>query len=100
MNYEVWIDPLALREAQAAPGNVRQRLKQALKELRSNPRPAGSKALEWPQESFEPRRWRIDHWRIIYAVNDAEQWVWVLAVRKRPPYDYGDLFDLLRRIGK
>lgn len=97
MSYEVWIEPSALQEAQAAPGNVRQRLKQA---RGNNPRPAGSKALDWPPETFEPRRWRMDHWRIIYAVDDAEQWVWVLAVRKRPPYDYGDLFDLLRRIGK
>jgi mRNA interferase RelE/StbE len=100
MSYKVWIDPSALREAQAAPGNVRQRLKQALKDLGNNPRPVGSKALDWSPESFEPRRWRMDHWRIIYAVDDAAQWVWVLAVRKRPPYDYGDLAGLLRRIGK
>lgn len=99
MSYEVWIEPDALPEAQTAPGNVRQRLKQAMKDLGNNPRPAGSKTLEWPPESFEPRRWRIEHWRIIYAVDDTERWVWVLAVRKRPPYDYGDLFDLLRRLG-
>jgi hypothetical protein len=32
-------------------------------------------------------------------VNDAEAWVWVLAVRKRPPYDYEDLEELLTEIG-
>jgi mRNA-degrading endonuclease RelE of RelBE toxin-antitoxin system len=99
MSYKSWIDPEALAEAQATPGNVRQRLKRAMKALCQNPRPAGSKALNWPVEHFEPRRLRIGEWRIIYAVDDDAQWVWVLAVRKRPPYDYGDLAELLRRIG-
>ena len=99
MSYKSWIDPEALAEAQATPGNVRQRLKRAMKALSQDQRPAGSKALDWPAERFEPRRLRIGERRIIYAVDDDSQWVWVLAVRKRPPYDYGDLAELLPRIG-
>ena len=98
MSYKVWVDPAALAEARVTPGNVRQRLKQVLSSLQENPRPAESKALDWPQEEFEPRRLRIGNWRIIYAVNDREQWVQVLAVRKRPPYDYGDLDKLFKRL--
>jgi mRNA interferase RelE/StbE len=98
MSYRAWIDPEALAEARAAPGHVRQRLKRAMKDLARDPRPADSKTLDWPPESFEPRRLKIGNWRIIYAVDDAAGWVWVLAVRKRPPYDYGDLADLLRRV--
>ena len=98
MSYRVWVDPKALKEAQASPGNLRQRLKLAMKNLEGNPRPTESKGLDWPPEQFEPRRLRIGNWRVIYAVDDGEQWVWVLAVRKRPPYDYGDLAELLRRI--
>jgi len=98
MSYRAWIDPEALTEAKATPGNVRQRLKRAMKALADDPRPVGSKTLDWSPESFEPRRIKIGEWRIIYAVDDSIQWVWVLAVRKRPPYDYGDLTDLFRRI--
>ena len=98
MSYRAWIDPEALSEAQATPGHMRQRLKQAMKDLGHDPRPAGSIALDWPPEQFEPRRLQIGNWRIIYVVDDTACWVWVLAVRKRPPYDYGDLAELLRRI--
>jgi len=30
----------------------------------------------------------------VYAISEEERTVDVLAVRKRPPYDYGDLADL------
>jgi len=43
-------------------------------------------------------RLRVDHWRVIYAINEAEGWVWVLAIRSRPPYDYSDLKELLRKV--
>lgn len=33
-------------------------------------------------------RIRIDHWRIIYAVNEEEDWV--LKISHRPPYNYED----------
>jgi mRNA interferase RelE/StbE len=62
------------------------------------PRPADSKSLEWPPEHFEPRRLKMGNWRIIYAVDDGDGWVWVLAVQRRPPYDYGDLARLLDRL--
>ncbi len=98
MNYRVWIEPEAITETRATPGNIRQRLKKDMLALEQNPRPAHSKALDWPPENFELRRLRLESWRIIYAVDDAHQWVWILAVRKRPPYDYGDLAQLLRRL--
>jgi mRNA interferase RelE/StbE len=34
----------------------------------------------------------------VYAVTEAERAVDVLAVRKRPPYDYGDLEELLEKV--
>ena len=99
MSYRAWIDPEALAEAHAAPGHVRQRLKRAMKDLGHDPRPASSQTLDLPPQGFEPRRLKIGNWRIIYAVDDAASWVWVLAVRKRPPYDYGDISALLQRVG-
>ncbi len=46
----------------------------------------------------ELRRIRMERWRIVYAVCDEEQWVWVLAVRRRPPYNYNDLPELIARL--
>lgn len=48
----------------------------------------------------EPRRLRLDNWRIVYAVIETDvQVVAVVAVRRRPPYDYGDLPELFGDIG-
>ena len=98
MSYRVWVDPPALKEAQRTPGNVRQRIKKAMLALQYEPRPHNSNGLEWPPENFEPRRMKIGKWRIIYAVNDPEKWVEILAIRKRPPYNYDDLAKLLSRL--
>ena len=40
-------------------------------------------------------RLRLDRWRIVYAVSEADATIDVLGVRKRPLYDYGDLDQLL-----
>jgi hypothetical protein len=34
----------------------------------------------------------------VYTVSDADNLVDVLTVRQRPPYDYGDLAELLGQI--
>ena len=38
---------------------------------------------------------QLDKWRIVYVVIETDSTVDVVAVRKRPPYDYGDLAVLL-----
>ena len=43
----------------------------------------------------EVRRLRLDNWRIVYVISEHEKAVDVIAVRKRPPYDYGDPGELL-----
>jgi mRNA interferase RelE/StbE len=93
--YAVYVTPDALREARGSPGNVRQRLKRAISELAESPRPPESRALSIPSVDAEIRRLRIDQWRVVYAVTESDLAVDVLAVRKRPPYDYGDLADLI-----
>lgn len=91
--YTVYVTPRALREIKNLPGNVRQRVRRAVGAFADNPRPAGSKKLE--ASEFNLYRLRLDTWRIVYAVNEGESIVDVLAVRKRPPYDYGDLTRLV-----
>ena len=49
-------------------------------------------------ERLEARRLRIDSWRVLYAIDEEWEIITVLAVRKRPPYNYDDLRDLLGRV--
>ena len=52
-----------------------------------------------PEFEHELRRLRLDKWRVVYAITEEDQAVDVVAVRKRPPYDYGDLETLLADLG-
>jgi len=68
--------------------------------LADEPRPGRGKPLDLPPDiEVVVCRLRLDKWRIVYMVSEAERTVDVIAVRKRPPYDYGDLEDLLNQIG-
>ena len=93
--YKVFITPRAWHEIKDTPGNVRQRLKQAIDELEANPQPHGSKQLDIAEIDRQVWRIRLDKWRIVYSVSESESAIDVLAIRKRPPYDYGDLAELL-----
>jgi mRNA interferase RelE/StbE len=96
--YQVYTTPSALREAKELPGHMRQRVKRAVRALADDPRPSGSRTLDVPDFDRELRRLKLDNWRVVYAVTEAEAAVDVLAVRKRPPYDYGDLETLLSEL--
>src|SRR5438309_262755 len=89
--YKAYVTPAAWKEIKDLPGHVRQRVRKAVDAPADNPRPAKSKTLNAPGLHSEIRRLRLDRWRIVYAITADEELVDVLAVRKRPPYDYGDL---------
>jgi hypothetical protein len=44
------------------------------------------------------RRLRLERWRVVYVVDEEWSEIGVLAVRKRPPYDYRDLPELLSEL--
>ena len=46
----------------------------------------------------EVRRARLDRWRIVYLIDEETRILSILAVRKRPPYNYQDLAELLRSL--
>lgn len=75
------------------PGNIRRRMIVALDALEESPRPVHSKQLVIKDESREIRRMRLDKWRVVYLV--LEERPVILAIRKRPPYNYEDLKDLI-----
>jgi mRNA interferase RelE/StbE len=97
--YSVYVVPAEFQAIKKLPGNVRHRIKRTIDDLANNPRPVESKQLntELAQDEREIRRVRIDNWRIVYLITEAEKTIDVVAVRKRPPYDYGDLAELLAR---
>ena len=93
--YSVYLTPQALAELRALPGHVRQRARRAIDAMVENARPSRSRRLAYPDASVDLRRLRLDHWRIVYLANDDDLTIDVLAVRRRPPYDYGDLEVML-----
>lgn len=44
---------------------------------------------------MEARRLRMEQWRLIYVIDQDLELISVLAVRRRPPYNYDDLRELL-----
>lgn len=94
-SYSVYINPEAFDNLRELPGNMRQRIRRSINELNENPYPSGSKMLDLPEFEASVCRLRVDSWRIIYTIDESEKLVNVLAIRKRPPYDYGDLQQLL-----
>ena len=102
MRHRLLLEPEVHADRKRLPGNVRQRLRRAIVNLASEARPPNSRSLDVTDLNVPPRvelrRIRMRNWRIVYAVNDAEGWVWVLAIRRRPPYDYQDLAVMLEEI--
>lgn len=95
--YQVDVAPQAHRELRRLPGNMRQRVFRALRSLEREPRPSDSRLLDAakaglrPPESTSLHRIRLGPWRIVYVVEEDLERITVIAVRKRPPYQYDDL---------
>jgi mRNA interferase RelE/StbE len=96
--YTVYVIPRAWAEVKDLPGHMRHRVRQAIRELADDPRPPHSRELDVPDVKRELRRVRLDRWRVVYTITDSDNAVDVLAVRRRPPYDYGDLEILLEEV--
>ena len=54
--------------------------------------------MTYSLKGLEARRLRLDTWRIVYLVDEQWEIITVLAVRKRPPYNFGDLRELIGRV--
>ena len=100
-SFRVEVDRGIRREIRRLPGNFRQRVVRALQALQKQPRPSDSEPLDLEKiaieipTGLEPRRIRMENWRIVYVIEDEDLCVSVLAIRKRPPYQYDDLDELL-----
>jgi mRNA-degrading endonuclease RelE of RelBE toxin-antitoxin system len=94
--YRLYVVPPAWDELQRLPGNIKYRVRKAIDDLIGEPYPPASKPLELADgNTIALFRLRMDNWRIVYAVDTDAHLIRVVAVRKRPPYDYQDLAALL-----
>jgi mRNA-degrading endonuclease RelE of RelBE toxin-antitoxin system len=99
MRYQVWLKNEAKAEVRRLPGHMRQRVRRTIQDLSVEPRPHHSRQMRSPEGiELEVRRLRLERWRVIYVVDEKWSEVGVLAVRKRPPYDYEDLPNLLKEL--
>lgn len=100
MPYQLWVKDEAKQEIRQLPGHVRQRVRRIVQNLSDEPRPSDSIQMSASAHTvLEVPRVRLDVWRIIYVIDEKWSEVGVLAVRKRPPYDYSDLSALLASVG-
>ena len=79
--------------AEASFGQCSPQIIKAIDGLQQIARPAESKRLELPGVQHELWRLHLGHWRIVYLIVDEQPLV--LAIRRRPPYDYSDLGSLI-----
>ncbi len=101
--FQIEITDSARREIRQLPGNMRQLIFREIQSLARETKPYSSKILRSTKDfrvpaGLEIRRIRIEQWRIVYVIEKELDLVTVLAVRKRPPYQYDDLTSLLRDI--
>jgi mRNA interferase RelE/StbE len=79
--YAIAIKPSALKEIKRLPGDVRARIKAAIDDLGSEPRPSGVKKLA----GQSPALWRVrvGQYRVIYEIDDKRLVVTIMAARPR-----------------
>jgi len=97
--HSVYVLPEARKEIDRLPGNNRQRVRRAVVSLQDEPRPSQGKQMEYDLGTRQELwRLRLDAWRVVYLVDQECGRVYVLAVRKRPPYQYEDLEGLMSEV--
>jgi mRNA interferase RelE/StbE len=96
--YIVYLTPRAIADIKELPGNIKQRVKREVSSLADHARPSNSIALKITEAEYELRRIRLERWRIVYSVVERGMIIDILTVRKRPPYNYEDLENLIREL--
>ncbi|MCY4424487.1 MAG: type II toxin-antitoxin system RelE/ParE family toxin [Acidimicrobiaceae bacterium] len=87
-SYRVELSPAAQRQARRLASEDVQRVREALRDLVDDPRPAGSVKLAGFAAVWRVRAGRF---RIIYEVHDDERQLMVLRVARRDERTYRDL---------
>ena len=78
-SYKVLIKPSAVKELEAVPAKDRRKVVAKIRALATDARPRGSEKLSG-QERY---RLRQGNYRVVYAIDDAEQTVLVIKIGNR-----------------
>jgi mRNA interferase RelE/StbE len=80
VTYRIEFVPLALREFQALPRKLQERLAPKFDGLATNPRPRGVEKLKGAKDQY---RIRMGAYRVIYTIEDERLIVLVLRIGHR-----------------
>jgi mRNA-degrading endonuclease RelE of RelBE toxin-antitoxin system len=91
VSYQLEVFTTAKAEIRSLPGYVRAQAKQAIAALAHTPRPRGAKELRGKPGVY--RLWLAGRWRIVYTIDDDQQVITILRVRRKEQIDYERLDD-------
>jgi mRNA interferase RelE/StbE len=80
MQYELIIKPTVEKSLDKLPPPTRRRIVDAMKELRSDPRPSGVVKLAGDEDCW---RIRVGNYRVVYEIHDRQLIILVLRVAHR-----------------
>ncbi len=90
VSYQISIAPEALDDLRNMPARFRNRTRQLIGDLETDPYPSRSKRLRYPLSHL--RRVPLERWRIIYQVDEDEKEVLIIRIlRKTGPETYEEL---------
>ena len=78
-SYKVLVKPSAIKELEAVPAKDRRKLAAKIQALAEDARPHGSEKLSG-QERYRVRQ---GDYRVVYAIDDAEQTVLIVKIGNR-----------------
>ena len=93
MSYRTRLVPAARAEIRALPAYVRAETLDVLEELARNPRPHRAKELRGKPDIY--RIWLAGRWRMAYEVDDEDERIHVLRVRRKERIDYESLSSVI-----
>lgn len=80
MPYTIYLRPAAVRNLDALPSELRNRVERAVDLLANNPRPHGSKKLIGFEDEW---RLRVGDYRVLYVIEDSLRRVTIARVAHR-----------------
>jgi mRNA-degrading endonuclease RelE of RelBE toxin-antitoxin system len=92
MKYQLKRLPRVSRQLRELPGRIGQEVNRAIIDLQSDPYPPDAEELRDQYSGI----WKIkiDGWRIFYRVNNVDQVVTIIAVKRRDRNTYTYLYSL------
>ncbi len=89
MSYRIDYRRQVIRELKALPGYVRAEARRTIRALEKEPRPPRAKELRGKPGIY--RLWLAERWRLAYLIDDQEESIRLLRIRRKEQIDYETL---------